>query len=103
MRHLVRTPLGVCEVTLQREGLALDERGGFEARWAEADLGGEAMELESYRRLVKTHLGGLYREQHGRDPGGVMLNLASHQLVDDLVGWTKLNWHAAAGAAKRAP
>lgn len=100
MNHLVRTPLGVCEVTLQREGLDVDERGGFEARWADPYAATEVMELESYRRLVKAHLAELYRIRHGRDPGSVTLNLASHQLIDDLIGWTKLNWHPAVGVAK---
>lgn len=88
--HRVRTTLGVCEVKLARDGLDLDERGGFSARWAEAD--GETLDLEAYRRVVKAHLADLYRARHGRDPGSVTLNLASHQLIDDLVGWTKLNW-----------
>jgi hypothetical protein len=90
MKHLVRTPLGVCEVTLAREGLDVDERGGFEARWANPYAATEVMELESE----------LYRIRHGCDPGSVTLNLASHQLIDDLVGWTKLNWRPAVGVAK---
>lgn len=97
MKHLVRTLLGVCEVTLLREGLDMDERGGFEARWAEDYAATEVMELESYRRLVKAQLAELYRIRHGRDPGGVTLNLASHQLLDDLIGWTKLNWQTRPG------
>jgi hypothetical protein len=88
--HTVRTPLGVCEVTLERSALDLDERGGFTARWVEAE--GEPLDTEAYRRIVKAHLAELYRARHGRDPGSVTLNLASHQLIDDLVGWTKLNW-----------
>lgn len=94
LQHLVRTPLGVCEVTLERSGLDLDARGGFEARWA-ADYGeAEVVGLEPYRRLVKTYLADLYKERHGLEPGSVSLNLASHQLTDDLVGWTKLNWRS---------
>jgi len=92
MRHLVRTPLGVCKVTLAREGLALGDRGGFKARWAEPDAQDEVLGLETYRRVVKSYLAALYRAEHGRDPGSVTLNLASHQLIDDLTGWTKLNW-----------
>lgn len=92
MRHLVRTPLGVCDVTLEREGLALGDRGGFEARWAAGYDEADVLGLEAYRRAVKTYLAALYRAEHGRDPGGVALNLASHQLIDDLTGWTKLNW-----------
>lgn len=92
MSHLVRTPLGVCVVTLERGNLDLGERGGFDAVWADGYAETEVLPLEDFRRLVKTHLGELYRARHGRDPGGVTLNLASHQLIDDLTGWTKLNW-----------
>ena len=91
LRHLVRTPLGVCEVSLAREGLDLDARGGFEARWAAGYSEAEVVGLEDYRRLVKAYLADLYKARHGQEPGGVTLNLASHQLIDDLVGWTKLN------------
>lgn len=96
MRHLVRTPLGVCVVTLAREGLGLGDRGGFEAHWwvegAEAYTEAEVIGLEAYRQVVKTYMAELYREQHGQEAGTVTLNLASHQLIDDLTGWTKLNW-----------
>ena len=94
MRHLVRTPHGVCAVTLDRKGLALEERGGFSARWADAReiAEGEPLELETYRKIVKTYLAEVYKTQNGREPGSVTLNLASHQLLDDLIGWTKLNW-----------
>lgn len=89
--HLVRTPLGVVRVRLEREGLDLGERGGFEACWAEDGDEHGVSGLEAYREVVKRYLAGLYRERHGRAPGGVTLNLASHQLLDDLTGWTKLN------------
>ena len=92
MRHLVRTPLGVCEVTLERQGLDLGERGGFSAEWADSYAEAEVLPLEDFRRLVKAQLRELYRARHGSDPGSVTLNLASHQLIDDLTGWTKLNW-----------
>lgn len=88
--HKVRTPLGVCEVTLDREGMNLDERGGFSAVWSANDR--EIVDLETYRGVVKTELAEQYRRLHGREPGALTLNLASHQLIDDLVGWTKLNW-----------
>lgn len=92
-RYLVRTPLGVCVVTLERTGLGLGDRGGFEAQWVETSEGASSLlSLETFRERVKRYLKALYREQNGRDPGAVALNLASHQLVDDLVGWTKLNW-----------
>lgn len=89
--HLVRTTLGVCEVTLERGGLDLGERGGFSARWADLTPEAEALDLETYRRVVKAYIAELYRERHGREAGSVTLNLASHQLIDDLTGWTKLN------------
>ena len=92
MRHLVRTPFGVCAVTLERQGLDLGDRGGFDAAWADTYAEAEVLSLEDFRRLVRTYLAELYRAQHGRDPGSVTLNLASHQLIDDLTGWTKLNW-----------
>lgn len=94
MRHLVRTPLGVCMVTLEREKLDLGDRGGFSAAWADDHAEAEVLTLDDYRRLVKTYLAELYRARHGSDPGSVTLNLASHQLIDDLTGWTKLNWRA---------
>ncbi len=89
--HLVRTLFGVAAVRLEREGLDLGERGGFEARWAEDGDEHGVLGLEAYRRVVNAHLAELYPRGHGRDPGGVALNLASHQLLDDLEGWTKLN------------
>ena len=94
MRHLVRTPHGVCVVNLDRESLDLGERGGFETRWAEAKEleADEVLGEDAYRKVVKAYLAKIYLEQHGKDPGNVTLNLASHQLLDDLNGWTKLNW-----------
>ncbi len=92
MRHFVRTPHGVCAVILEREELDLDERGGFEASWAGETDGEEVLELDAYRKIVKAYLAELYRERHKQEPGNITLNLASHQLLDDLGGWTKLNW-----------
>lgn len=91
--HLVRAPLGVVAVTLDRRGIGLGERGGFEARWAlpEEVEEGEVLGLEPYRRVVKAHLQEVYLEEEKREPPGITLNLASHQLTDDLTGWTKLN------------
>ena len=95
--HLVRTLFGVVQVTLNRVDLDLGERGGFEACWAadyaEDDDENEVLGLEAYRAVVKLYLDELYRHRHGRAPGTVTLNLASHQLVDDLGGWAKLNVH----------
>ena len=87
--HLVHLPLGVVLVKLDRRGLGLGERGGFEARWADSEMG--VMGLEAYRAVVKEHLKEVYRQQEGGEPGNITLNLASHQLIDDLVGWGKLN------------
>ncbi len=93
--HLVRTLLGVASVRLERESLDLGERGGFEAGWAEDYKTNydenEVLGLEAYRAVVKLYLSELYKYRHGRAPGSVTLNLASHQLLDDLSGWAKLN------------
>lgn len=89
--HLVRTHLGVARVRLAREGLDIGERGGFDAQWAQGFSEGEVLGLEAYRGAVRSYLAELYRRRHGREPGAVTLNLASHQLLDDLTGWTKLN------------
>lgn len=94
LEHLVDAPLGRVVVMLDRWGLELEARGGFEARWATGEDKARitAMPLEGYRTVVKEHLREVYRQQVGREPSGIVLNLASHQLVDDLVGWTKLNY-----------
>lgn len=91
--HVVRLPLGDAVVTLDRRGLALDARGGFEARWAEAreKQTHTAIQPEAYRAIVKNHLSAVYQTLRQRDAPTVSLNLASHQLIDDLVGWSKLN------------
>ena len=93
LEHLVQTPLGTVFATLDRRGMGLGERGGFEARWASPEERdeGEVLGLEPYRRVVKAHLGEVYLAQEKREPPAVTLNLASHQLVDDLTGWTKRN------------
>ena len=91
--HLVKATLGVVVVTLDRRGMGLGERGGFEARWAmlEEREAQEVLGLEPYRRLVKAHLKKVYSAQEKGEPPNIALNLASHQLVDDITGWTKLN------------
>lgn len=94
LRHFVRTTLGVCEITLDREGLDLSERGGFAAQWADNYPENEVIGLDDYRRIVKAHLAELYKKQHGREAGTITVNLASHQFIDDLTGWTKLNWQS---------
>ena len=89
--HTVELPLGRVVVTLERAGLELSQRGGFEARWADPDEG-EALTPEAYRKIVKAHLAEVYEREVGREPFNIPLNLASHQLMDDLEGWTKLNY-----------
>ena len=92
LEHSVKAPLGVVVVTLDRRGIGLGERGGFEARWASQEVDKrEVLELEAYRRVVKAHLKEVYLDEEKREPPGITLNLASHQLIDDLTGWTKLN------------
>jgi hypothetical protein len=92
LEHLVALPLGQVLVRLDRSDLDLAERGGFEARWADRETHDlEALEPEAYRSLVKAHLAEVYRLREGRGPPGITLNLASHQFIDDLIGWSKLN------------
>lgn len=88
MEHIVELPLGTVRVNLERSQLALSERGGFEASWAE----GEGISAETYRTIVKDYLLEVYRAQENAEPGSITLNLASHQLLDDIIGWTKLNY-----------
>lgn len=93
MDTCVDTPLGRVRVRLVREGLVLSERGGFEAAWVQGgEPETEVLSLEAFRSLVKSRLRALYVEEHGFAPNTVTLNLASHQLVDDVLGWTKLNY-----------
>ncbi|MEM7736648.1 MAG: hypothetical protein AAF267_12750 [Deinococcota bacterium] len=92
--HKVALPLGDAIITLDRQGLALEARGGFEARWmTEADEADTASTetLESYRAIVKTHMQEVYVAMRQREPSTISLNLASHQLIDDVIGWSKLN------------
>jgi hypothetical protein len=93
LKHLVRLPLGDAIVTLDRSGLALDARGGFDARWAAAreHQALSVIQPEAYRAIVKDHLNAVYNRLRQRDAPTVTLNLASHQLIDDLIGWSKLN------------
>jgi hypothetical protein len=92
--HKVALPLGDAIITLDRQGLALDTRGGFEARWAtevgDADTASTET-LESYRAIIKVHMKEVYVALRQREPSTISLNLASHQLIDDVVGWSKLN------------
>ena len=89
--HFVKLPLGSVVVTLDRRGMGLGERGGFEAQWASQGENEQMLGLEAYRRIVKAHLKEVYLEEEKREPPKITLNLASHQLIDDITGWTKLN------------
>ncbi|HEX7021733.1 MAG TPA: hypothetical protein VF171_02675 [Trueperaceae bacterium] len=91
--HVVQLPSGLVSVTLDRRGLRLEERGGFVARWADGSEEADASPLspEDYRLVVRTHLREVYVAQEGQEPGRVVLNLASHQLLDDLLAWGRLN------------
>lgn len=89
-QHTVRFLLGTVRVTLDRAGLGLGERGGFEAEWAKDDT--NALEREPYRSIIKDHLAQVYRQKEASEPPKVSLNLASHQLMDDIEGWAKLNY-----------
>jgi hypothetical protein len=85
LTHVVKLPLGVVVVQLNRHGLELSDRGGFEVRWA--GKAENALSLEDYRAVIKNHLRDVYKKQAGQEPSGITLNLASHQLIDDVIGW----------------
>ncbi len=87
--HYVQFPLGKVFIKLNRETLELNERGGFEAFWSEE---AEALPKEAYFELVKAHFAEVYIDQHKLKPSKITLNLACHQLIDDIEGWTKLNF-----------
>lgn len=89
---LVRLPLGLVKVELERSGMDLGRRGGFEAHWATNDT--DALSPEAYRNFAKQHLREVYEREEGIQPSNITLNLASHQLLDDLIGWSKLNFHS---------
>jgi hypothetical protein len=90
LTHVVKVPLGVVEVKLNRQGLELSDRGGFEVRWS--DNVSNALILDDYRAVIKIHLKEVYKILTGQEPPSITLNLASHQIVDDIVGWSKLNY-----------
>lgn len=87
---VVALPLGRVAVTVDRRGLALSARGGFEAHWAE-DRPGSDLAPEAFRLRVREHLRRVARHEEGREPAGIVLNLAAHQLLDDVQGWCRLN------------
>lgn len=84
----VQLPLGTAEVSLDRQGLDLADRGGFEARWSLAE---KAITLEEFHQFIKSYLNALYQQRYGKDAPKIILNLAAHQLVEDVIGWGKLN------------
>lgn len=87
---LVALPLGRVEVKIDRRGLALSARGGFEAIWShEPDT--PALSAEDFRLQVKEHLRRVALHEEGREPPGIVLNLATHQLLEDVGGWCRLN------------
>jgi hypothetical protein len=86
--YRVQLILGVAEIVLDRQGLELSDRGGFEAKWVD----GPGISLESFEGVVKTYLNMLYKNRYGEDAARITLNLAAHQLLDDIVGWSKLNY-----------
>lgn len=93
--RLVALPLGTVRVRVDRRGLGLGERGGFEAAWAPdpaPDPETPPISREAFHRLVREHLRAVARLEQGRTPPKITLNLAAHQLVDDVEGWSRLNW-----------
>jgi hypothetical protein len=90
LTHVVKLPLGSVVVGLNRNGMELADRGGFEVRWAEDAT--NALTQEEYRGIIKAHLQDVYKKQTGQEPPSITLNLASHQIIDDVVGWSKLNY-----------
>lgn len=89
LTHVVKLPLGKVVVALNRAGLELADRGGFEVHWAEGVA--NALTHEEYRSVVKAHLRDVHKKQTGQEPPSITLNLASHQVMDDITGWSKLN------------
>jgi hypothetical protein len=92
LEHTVRFPLGHVRVKLNRTHLSLGNRGGFEAFWVAEQA--DTLSPEAYRDLLKTHLSKIYYQQEQILPSKITLNLASHQLLDDIEAWTKLNYAA---------
>lgn len=88
--YQVRLPLGDVRVVLNRQGLTLSDRGGFEAYWLEDAE--DALDAATFHERVKTYLRGVYEAEHQQEAPKVTLNLATHQLIDDIIGWTRLNY-----------
>jgi hypothetical protein len=90
LTSVVKLPLGVVVVELNRHSLELGDRGGFVARWSDNVV--DVLTPDHYRILVKNHLREIYQQQTGQEPPSITLNLASHQVLDDIIGWSKLNY-----------
>ncbi len=90
LTSVVKLPLGTVVVKLNRDGLELGDRGGFEAAWVISEE--NPLSQEDYRNSIKEHLREVYKKQTGQEPPSITLNLASHQLLEDIVGWSKLNY-----------
>jgi hypothetical protein len=88
--YQVRLPLGDVRVVLDRKGLTLSDRGGFEAYWLEDAE--NALDEATFHERVRTYLQALYEAEHHQEIPKVTLNLATHQLIDDIIGWARLNY-----------
>ncbi len=88
--YIVQLPLGKVRVELDRKGLKLADRGGFNAHWVNEE--GQALSELEYLQKVKTYLEEIFFAQEMKPPSTITLNLAAHQLMDDLKGWSKLNY-----------
>jgi hypothetical protein len=88
--YQVSLPLGCVQVILNRQGLKLSDRGGFEACWLEDTE--DALNETTFHERVKTHLQAVYKAEHDQEAPKVTLNLATHQLIEDIIGWTRLNY-----------
>jgi hypothetical protein len=90
----VAFPLGSVVVRVDRRDLGLGDRGGFDAHWDDTPgdvQGGAPLTLEAFRLRLRSHLQAIERCERGREAPKVALNLASHQLLDDVGGWCRLN------------
>jgi hypothetical protein len=86
----VALPLGYVRIVLNREGLQLSDRGGFEAVWLKDAH--DALDEATFHERVKAYLKALYEAEHQQKVPKATLNLATHQLIDDIIGWTRLNY-----------
>lgn len=89
----VALPLGRVAVRVDRRGLGLGDRGGFDARWDDGDDDGDGAPLtpEAFRLRLREHLRAIERRERDREAPRIALNLAAHQLIEDVGGWCRLN------------